>query len=94
MEQLISRDSFCAPEIEIFRAVREWVRHNPDEPPESIFGQIRFSLMKLEDLLNIVRPTGLVAPDLILDAIKEQSEMRDMDRRYRGFLGAVLFNIF
>ena len=43
--------------------------------------------MKLTDLLDTVRPTGLVPPDILLDAIKEQSEKRSMDLSYRGFLG-------
>ena len=36
--------------------------------------------------MNNVRPSGLVGADVILDAIKEQTEKRDMDLRYRGFL--------
>lgn len=42
--------------------------------------------MTMNDLLNIVRPTGLVSADSILDAIKLQSESRDMELDYRGSL--------
>lgn len=31
VKQLISRDSFCAKEIDIFKAVREWVLNHPDD---------------------------------------------------------------
>lgn len=86
VRQLISRDSFCAAEIEIFRAIREWARHNSSAEVKSIFAEIRLPLMKLEDLLNTVRPSGLVSAEALLDAIKEQNERRDMDLRYRGLL--------
>lgn len=39
-----------------------------------------------QDLLNVVRPTSLISPDQILDAIKAKSESRDMDLQYRGYL--------
>lgn len=39
-----------------------------------------------QDLLNVVRPTGLISPDQILDAIKAKNESRDMDLQYRGYL--------
>ncbi|XP_042206116.1 BTB/POZ domain-containing protein 9-like isoform X2 [Homarus americanus] len=38
------------------------------------------------DLLNVVRPTSLISPDQILDAIKAKNESRDMDLQYRGYL--------
>jgi BTB/POZ domain-containing protein 9 len=42
--------------------------------------------MTMTDLLNVVRPTGLVSADSILDAIKLQTESRDMELDYRGSL--------
>ncbi|KAG8235191.1 hypothetical protein J437_LFUL014155 [Ladona fulva] len=30
LKEICSRDSFCAPEVQIFRAVCRWVRHNVD----------------------------------------------------------------
>ena len=44
-------------------------------------------LMGMHELLNVVRDTGLVSSDAILDAIKVQTESRDMDLQYRGALG-------
>lgn len=38
------------------------------------------------DLLNIVRPTGLVAPNILLDAIATRIQIRDSDLNYRGRL--------
>ncbi|KAL3875116.1 hypothetical protein ACJMK2_038050 [Sinanodonta woodiana] len=86
VKDLISRDSFCAPEIDIFQAVREWAQHNQGHDPTPILEAVRLPLMTMPELLNVVRDTGLVSPDAILDAIKTQTESRDMDLKYRGFL--------
>jgi len=38
LTELISRDSFCAPEKEIFSGVRSWVNANPDVDPAQVLG--------------------------------------------------------
>lgn len=87
LQELISRDSFCAPEIDIFKAVQTWVEHNGDvELAKSAIAAIRFQLISLDDLLNVVRASSLVSADTILDAIKVKTESRDMELNYRGFL--------
>ncbi|XP_014668255.1 PREDICTED: BTB/POZ domain-containing protein 9-like isoform X2 [Priapulus caudatus] len=85
---MISRDSFCANEIDIFRAVLRWTKVNSSEKEgiSEILNAIRLPLMTLPDLLNEVRPTGLMQPDAILDAIKERVELRVMELNYRGIL--------
>lgn len=90
MKDLISRDSFCAPEIDIFNTVCEWAEQNPCQDPAPIIHAVRLPLMTLTELLNRVRTTELVSPDAILDAIKTQTECRDMELQYRGFLGMYL----
>lgn len=42
--------------------------------------------MSLSEMLNVVRPSGLLSPDDLLDAIQTRSESRDMDLNYRGML--------
>lgn len=86
VKELISRDSFCAPEIQIFSAIREWASQNMNVDPTPILEAIRLPLMTMHELLNVVRDTNLITADSILDAIKLQTESRDMDLRYRGFL--------
>lgn len=86
VKELISRDSFCAPEIEIFNAIREWASQNVNVDPTPILEAVRLPLMPMCELLNVVRDTNLVTADSILDAIKLQTESRDMDLQYRGFL--------
>lgn len=83
---MISRDSFCASEVDIFRAVCEWSQQNPDVDMADILSAVRLPLMALPELLNVVRPTGLVSADSILDAIKARTESRDTDLKYRGYL--------
>ena len=48
---------------------------------------VRLPLMSLDDLLQRVRPSLLVPADAILDAIKVQTESRNTELSYRGFLG-------
>ncbi|GMT11120.1 hypothetical protein PFISCL1PPCAC_2417, partial [Pristionchus fissidentatus] len=89
IEELITRDSFCAREIEIFRAITRWNEARPDEPSSSLsslVSRLRLPLISLDELLNVVRPSGLIESDAILDAIKEQSETTSSNLTHRGFL--------
>ncbi|XP_018422888.1 PREDICTED: BTB/POZ domain-containing protein 9 [Nanorana parkeri] len=83
---IVQRDSFSAPEKDIFQALMRWCRHNPKENHTEIMAAVRLPLMSLTELLNVVRPSALLSPDAILDAIKVRSESRDMDLNYRGML--------
>ncbi|XP_066467716.1 BTB/POZ domain-containing protein 9 isoform X1 [Tiliqua scincoides] len=83
---IVLRDSFAAPEKDIFQALMNWCKHNPKENHAEIMQAVRLPLMSLTELLNVVRPSGLLSPDAILDAIKVRSESRDMDLNYRGML--------
>lgn len=86
--KILSRNSFCAPEIEIFNAVKQWIETHPDEEPEfsSILAQIRLPLIKVNDLFEHVRESSLISPDQILDAIKDQNTLSSSQLKYRGFL--------
>ena len=84
--EVISRDSFCAPEIEIFKALQSWKERNAEANITAVVKSIRLPLMSLDELLNVVRPSALISPDAILDAIKVKNESKDMELNYRGFL--------
>ncbi|XP_032664988.1 BTB/POZ domain-containing protein 9 [Odontomachus brunneus] len=86
LKKLISRDSFYAPEIDIFLAVEMWVKANPDVNASEVLSQLRLSLISITDLLNVVRPTGLVSSEAILDAISARTQTRDSELEYRGRL--------
>ena len=89
------RDSFCAPEVEIFKAVHNWVGVNADvdsvDECSDILSEVRLSLIPTQDLLKTVRPTNLVQPDILLDAIQARTEFRDMELKYRGYLSRFIF---
>ena len=67
--------------------VKEWHETNGiKEPRKVLIDQIRLPLMKLEDMLNEVRGSGLISSDSILDAIKIKTESNAMSLKYRGCL--------
>ena len=51
---------------------------------QQILAAVRLSLMSTQDLLKVVRPTGLVPPDIMLDAIQSRTESRNMELNYRS----------
>lgn len=82
---VISRDSFCADEVDIFRAVARWAQANPEQEVRGILGEIRLSLLSITDILRVVRPTELMPAELLLDAIQSRTDCNDTQLRYRGF---------
>ncbi|XP_059482268.1 BTB/POZ domain-containing protein 9 [Neocloeon triangulifer] len=86
LKELVSRDSFCAPEVQIFEALGRWVQNNPEEDGKSALALVRLPLMELTDLLTKVRPTGLIDPDAILDAIQNRTAIKNTELQYRGFM--------
>ncbi|XP_063040344.1 BTB/POZ domain-containing protein 9 isoform X2 [Engraulis encrasicolus] len=84
---VVRRDSFAASEREIFQALCRWCRHNGEGAEcQEVMSAVRLPLMSLSEMLNVVRPSGLLSPDDLLDAIQTRSESRDMDLNYRGML--------
>ncbi|NP_001002198.1 BTB/POZ domain-containing protein 9 [Danio rerio] len=84
---VVRRDSFASSEREIFQALCHWCHHNGDGPEaKEVMSAVRLPLMTLSEMLNVVRPSGLLSPDDLLDAIQTRSESRDMDLNYRGML--------
>lgn len=41
INELVSRDSFYAPEIDIFLAMQSWVKANPDVDPNKVLGKYK-----------------------------------------------------
>lgn len=88
MLELLQRDSFFAPEVEIFKGVSAWCRANGD-PDNLVMHHVRLPLMSVADLLSVVRPSGLVKPDTLLDAIAERTSSRLSNLPYRGQLSKI-----
>lgn len=51
-----------------------------------LLGQVRLELVGMKDLLRIVRPSGLISSEDILNAFDVQTETDDAQYRYRGRL--------
>lgn len=84
---MVRRDSFAATEKEIFLALCRWCRqHVEGADTQEVMAAVRLPLMSLTEMLNVVRPSGLLSPDDLLDAIKTRHESRNMDLNYRGML--------
>lgn len=81
---LLERDSFFAPEVDIFTAVYDWCQNNPNADTEVVVSYVRLPLMKDEQLLKIVRPCKILDPERILDAFEEKTSSKY--QLYRGAL--------
>jgi BTB/POZ domain-containing protein 9 len=86
LKEMIARDSFCAHEVDIFRAVVQWIRSKNYSDPQEILSCVRLPLISIPDLMNVVRPCDLMTPDMILDGIKAKFDTKDTDLKYRGLL--------
>lgn len=84
LEEILRRDSFFAPEVQIFVAVSEWCKHNSNIDIESVVSYVRLPLMNLEQLLTVVRQSGILDPEKLLDAIEEKTTSKYLP--YRGAL--------
>lgn len=85
LKELLARDSFFALELKIFNAVRSWHQNNPTmkEASKVLLELVRLPLITQTELLNCVRPTGLVSADTLLDAIEVQTQ-RPHEIPFRG----------
>ncbi|XP_037027772.1 BTB/POZ domain-containing protein 9 [Bradysia coprophila] len=81
---LLKRDSFFAPEVIIFGAVSNWCKVNQTTDIEAVVSEVRLPLMNLEQLLKVVRPSGILSPERLLDAIEEKTTSKTL--LYRGAL--------
>eukprot|EP00794_Sanderia_malayensis_P019817 gene19817-21756_t len=83
---LTSRKSFCAPEILIFKGVRNWIKENGTEGTAELLSSVRLPLIDIQELLHSVRESKLYSSDKILDAVQAKTECNINDMPSRGFL--------
>ncbi|XP_028968043.1 BTB/POZ domain-containing protein 9-like [Galendromus occidentalis] len=87
VSKIISRDTFCAEEIEIFKSVQRWLEsnsHREDPSKASLLEAVRLPLIGLGDLATIVRDSGLIPADLLMDAIRERENPIHNNSFFRG----------
>ncbi|XP_041449726.1 BTB/POZ domain-containing protein 9-like [Drosophila obscura] len=70
-EEVLRRDNFCVPEVEIFRSVCKWRDNNPSEDIQTLLSLVRLPLMSKHELRHVVHPSGIFTPDQLLDAIDQ-----------------------
>lgn len=58
--------------MQIFVSVQNWIKKNADRIAdiEAVISFVRLHLMSCDQLLNIVRPSGLVKPDDLLQTFE------------------------
>lgn len=85
MVEILQRDSFYAPEIEVFKGASIWCKHNRDYN-DLVMKNVRLPLLQISDILAIVRPSGFLHPDALLDAIQKHTTCKASELPYRGLL--------
>ena len=96
LKELCGRDSFYAPEIEIYRGIVRWITHNESsaEGSRELLKVVRLQLMAMEDLLAEIRSSKLFNPDNILDAITLSTTKRPIDLHPRGMLSELFYMLY
>uniref|UniRef100_A0A1S4GT02 BTB domain-containing protein n=1 Tax=Anopheles gambiae TaxID=7165 RepID=A0A1S4GT02_ANOGA len=80
LSSVIDRNSLNIEEIEIFQATHKWCKSNENkwckigEKKKSIYDKIRYEAIPRNSLLDIVRPTGVLNPNRLLDVISAQDK--------------------
>jgi BTB/POZ domain-containing protein 9 len=75
MIKLLQRDSFFAPEIEIFKSVAKWCKTNNDID-DLVVQCVRLSWLTVVEIVSIVWPSKLVNSENLLQAIAEIVEVK------------------
>lgn len=72
LTSIVSLDTLDISEVKLFILVDKWIQHNkpPQETISKLVSLIRFPMISLEDLLTIVKPSGIVPPEMRLEAFE------------------------
>uniref|UniRef100_A0A1B0AFL5 F5/8 type C domain-containing protein n=1 Tax=Glossina pallidipes TaxID=7398 RepID=A0A1B0AFL5_GLOPL len=66
------------------KRVLEWSKHNRNTDIQAVVSYVRLPLMDLSHLLQVVRPSGIIDPNELLDAIEAQNASKYL--KYRAAL--------
>ena len=93
LKDIISRDTFIAPEVSVFRAVLQWKEHNKQsrKEMEEILKCVRLSEISPQDLFAVVEPFNLFQEPSILRAIRIQVKPELEQMQPRGKKGWFAF---
>ena len=88
LTELVSRDSFFSPELDIYHGVKRWLEANDVSLSEAkdLLKVVRLQLLPLKDILGDVRQSELYDANVILDAITMMKMEAPIELRQRGLL--------
>lgn len=69
----------------MFKGACNWCKHNQDFD-DLVIKSVRLHLLQISDILAIVRPSGFLHPDALLDAIQKHTTCKPSELPYRGLL--------
>ncbi|KAJ3643690.1 hypothetical protein Zmor_026387 [Zophobas morio] len=81
--KLLERDSFFAPEIEIFESVAQWCQVNVHDA-DLVVKCVRLSWLSVVEIVSIVWPSKLVRCEDLLQAIAEIIDVKPNETNCRG----------
>ena len=87
--KLLERDTFFAPEIDIFKSVAQWSRNN-NNTSGLVVKCVRLSWLSVVDIVSTVWPSKLVDCEDLLQAIAEIVDVKPKVSNCRAKLG-ILF---
>lgn len=71
--KLIQNKDFLVPELDIYKAVKNWIDKNKGKCPHDILNQIRLELIDVKSLFDI-KKDELFDKQLIIDALEKSFE--------------------
>ena len=73
INKLIQNKDFSVPELDIYKAVKNWIDKNKGKCPHDILNQIRLELIDVKSLFDI-KKDELFDKQLIIDALEKSFE--------------------
>ncbi len=89
VQRIISRDTFVAPEVDIFKAVVQWTAHNSKQV-DDVVHSVRLCEIPAKDLFTTVEPTKLFDESEITTALRIQIKPEFENRKPRGKKGNII----
>jgi hypothetical protein len=88
LRQILSRTTLRSTEIDVFRVVESWLKEpqnsaassSPDRRLDLLKACVWFRDIDVDDILTVVRRSGLITGDQLLDIMEESRTLRSYPR--------------
>ena len=84
---LLSRDSFAADELSIYKCVKSWMAHNSISSCDPLLQCVRLSEIPASELLDLASPHGQFTEGQVIVALRVQMKSLLGEGRPRGCCG-------